>query len=442
MTDSPFARGRNLLRLLLDYLSSSSLVGRALMLAVLTLGLKIPLSMVDGVISDRQSYENEAVNNVRDSWGRAQTFVGPMIALPYRPPDVHGTRLLTLLPEKLTIDGAVVPERRWRGLFAVTVYRATFDVVAEFNTKAEQWIDWTQAHLTLGLSDIKSIEAATVDADGQQVEWVPDTSGPLVSLQAPVAVAALTNRDSFTVRFRVVFAGSGSLCIVPMGRRTEATIASSWPSPSFIGRYLPASQTIDKDGFKAKWSISYLGRSYGQVWDVPSSTRPAENVVLGSAFGVTLLNSVSAYREADRAIKYGVLFIGLTFATCLMFEFVGGTRPSVAQYGLIGLSLCVFYLLLLSLSEQIGFGPAYLASATAVVAQAAIYNWALQRRRGPALTFGAILAGLYGDLYGLLQLEDVALLAGSLLLFAVLSLAMWFTRNLHRGLSTRAAGPA
>ncbi len=147
---------------------------------------------------------------------------------------------------------------------------------------------------------------------------------------------------------------------------------------------------------------------------------------------MTLLNAVDAYRETDRAIKYGVLFIGLTFAACLMFEFVGGTRPSVAQYGLIGLSLCVFYLLLLSLAEQIGFGPAYLVSASAVVAQAAIYNWALQRRRGPALAFGAILAGLYGGLYGLLQLEDVALLAGSLLLFAVLSLAMWFTRNLHR----------
>jgi inner membrane protein len=432
MTDSPFARGRSLLRLFLDYLSSSSLLSRGVMLVLLTLALKIPLSMVDSVITDRQSYENEAINNVRGSWGRAQTFVGPMIALPYRPPDVNGTRLLTLLPEKLSIDGKVVPEQRRRGLFAVTVYRAAFDVVAEFSTKAEQWIDRTQAHLTLGLSDIKSIEAATVNVDGQQVEWVPDASGPLVSLQAPLAAAALANRDTFTVRFHVVFAGSGSLSIVPMGRRTEATIASTWLSPSFMGRYLPASQAVDKDGFRTTWSITYLGRSYGQVWDIPSSTRPSASTVLESAFGVTLLNSVDAYREADRALKYAVLFIALTFAACLMFEFVGGTRPSVAQYGLIGLSLCVFYLLLLSLAEQIGFGPAYLVSASAVVTQAAIYNWALQHRRGPALAFGAILAGLYGGLYGLLQLEDVALLAGSLLLFAVLSLAMWFTRNLHR----------
>jgi inner membrane protein len=271
------------LRRILGYLANSGLVGRALMLAVLTLALRIPLSMVDGVIADRQSYENEAINSVRNSWGRTQTFVGPMIALPYRPGDVHGTRLLTLLPEKLTIDGKIVPEQRRRGLFAVTVYRATFDVVAVFNTKAEQSIDWTLARLTLGLSDIKSIEAATVEVEGQQIDWVPDASGSLISLQAPLAAAELANRDNFTVRFRVVFAGSGSLCIVPIGRRTETTLASPWPSPSFQGRYLPTSQAIDNDGFRASWSISYLGRGYGQVWDVPSSTRPSDDTVFQSA---------------------------------------------------------------------------------------------------------------------------------------------------------------
>jgi inner membrane protein len=425
-------RGSGLLRLALDYFTASGLVGRAVMLAVLTLILRIPLGMVDGVVADRQSYENDAINNVRNSWGRSQTFVGPMIVLPYRPGDVHGSRLLTLLPEKLTIDGKLVPEQRRRGLFTVTVYSATFDVVAEFNPKAEQSIDWTQARLSLGLSDIKSIEAAPVEVDGQKVEWIPDASGSLVSLQAPLGAAALANRDSFTVHFRVVFSGSGSLCIVPIGRRTDATIVSSWPSPSFTGRYLPTNRTIDQDGFRANWSVSYLGRGYGQVWDTPRSTRPADDKVRESAFAVTLLNTVDPYRETDRAIKYGVLFIALTFATCLMFEFVGGTRPSIAQYGLIGLSLCVFYLLLLSLSEQVGFGAAYLVSGAAVVAQATVYNWALQRRRLPAAAFGVLLAGLYGGLYGLLQLEDVALLTGSLLLFAVLSLAMWFTRNLHR----------
>jgi len=131
-------------------------------------------------------------------------------------------------------------------------------------------------------------------------------------------------------------------------------------------------------------------------------------------------------------VKYGALFILLTFTTFVLVELLQSVRVHPVQYLMVGAALCLFYLLLLSLSEQTGFGPAYLISAAAVVAQAAVYNWALQRRRGPALTFGVLLAGLYGGLYGLLQLEDVALLAGSLLLFAVLSFAMWFTRNLHR----------
>jgi inner membrane protein len=446
---APAPAGRDFFRPVFDYLSSNSLVGRAVMLAVLTLLLKIPLSMVGGVISDRQSYESEAINNVRESWGRAQTFIGPMVSLPYKPANSSWIRALTLLPERLVINGKVVPEQRRRGLFVVTVYTADLDIVAEFKTKEVRdvlaegdWVDWGSARLTLGLSDTKSITPSTVDLDGQPVDWFPDKPTPLSLLQAPLALAALANRDTVTVRFRATFAGSGNLSMVPLGRRTDVNLASSWPSPSFMGRYLPASQKIDKDGFTAKWSISALGRGYGQLWDGVNSTEPAPRTVLESSFGLTLLNTVDAYRETDRAIKYGIMFIGLTFAACLMFEFVGGTRPSVAQYGLIGLSLCVFYLLLLSLSEQIGFGLAYLVSSAAVVGQAAIYNWALQRRRGPALAFGVLLAGLYGGLYGLLQLEDVALLAGSLLLFAVLSLAMWFTRNLHRGLPTRAAGPA
>jgi inner membrane protein len=410
-----------------------------LLLALLTLLLKIPLGMVDGVVDDRQSYEHEAKSNIEEAWGQAQTLVGPMIVLPYKPASTTWTRALTLLPERLAIDGKVVPQERRRGLFSVTVYTASLDMVAEFSTKAVReilaeadWIDWQGARLNLGLSDPKSIVASAIDLDGNKVDWAPGTPSMLSSLQAPLAVAGLGDRERLSLRFRINFAGSGRISIVPLGQQTEATMASSWRSPSFLGRYLPAEQSIDKDGFTARWSISSLGRGYGQLWDGVSKTDPQPQVVLGSAFGLTLLNPVSAYRETDRAIKYGVLFIALTFGACLLFEMATGTRPHVAQYGLIGLSLCIFYLLLLSISERIGFGPAYAVSAAAVVAQAAIYTGALQRRAGPAVMFGAVLTVLYGALYALLQLEDVALLSGSVLLFAMLSLAMWFTRNLHR----------
>lgn len=424
------------LRLLLDYFLGGSLLARLAILTVLVACLKIPLAMVGGVISDRQAHQSEAVRNVTESWGGPQVFAGPMIVLPYKRND-RSTSTLTLLPEKLTIDSEVRPEQRRRGLLAVTVYTATLDVVAEFQIKAlremadGRAVDWAAARLALDLTDPKSVDAATAEVDGQRVEWLPDNLAELGSLQAPIGSSGLSARETVVVRFRIAFGGSSSLAFVPLGRRTEVNVASPWPSPSFSGRSLPVTQTVDKDGFRAKWTASHLGRRYGQLWDSATSD-PGAKTVLESAFGVSLLNPVDAYRETDRAIKYAIMFIGLTFAACLLFELATGTRPHVAQYGLIGLSLCVFYLLLLSLAEQIGFAAAYAVSASAVVVQATIYNWALQRRSGPALAFGVLLAGLYGGLYSLLQLEEVALLAGSVLLFVVLSLAMWFTRDLHR----------
>jgi inner membrane protein len=413
-----------------------------IILALLTVALMIPLSMVGGVIADRRTYEAEATRSVSAAWGAEQTFVGPMIVVPYRrfTAGTERTGTLTLLPERLAIDGNIQPQQRRRGLFTVNVYTATLDVMAEFQTRALRELladqrepDWSAARLEIGVSDARSIDGVGgVDVDGQTVNWTSTTATMLSSLKVALAASTVTDRDTVSVRFRIALAGSSRLGLVPLGRRTEAALASSWPSPSFTGR-LPLSQTVGKDGFTAKWTASDLGRPFSQLWDsTAGSNEPAPRSVLSSAFGVTLLTPVDAYRETDRAIKYGIMFIGLTFAASLLFELATGTRPHAAQYGLIGLSLCVFYLLLLSISEQIGFGPAYLVSAAAVVAQATVYSRALQGRTAPALAFGAVLAGLFGGLYGMLQLEDVALLTGSLVLFAVLSVAMWLTRNLHR----------
>jgi inner membrane protein len=425
-----------LFRIAYEFLSGHSLLARALLLAALTMALTVPLGLMGGIVTDRQGYEQEAVKNIRSSWGKSQTFTGPRILVPYK--DKAGSWQVVFLPQKLTINGDVATEQRRRGLFAVSVYRTSLDVTAEFDTRLLQGVstagnelDWSAARLLVGVSEERSLSADTVEVDGQQIEWVPDTNDALASVQASLGRIDPAARDSLTVRFRIAFAGSGSVSIVPLGQRTEVTLTSSWRSPSFIGPYLPTAPTITRDGFKASWTTSALGRGYPQVWKPTPGETPQGVTVLQSAFGVALINPVDAYRETDRAIKYGVLFIGLSFAACLLFELATGTQPHALQYALIGLSLCVFYLLLLSFAEQIGFGPAYLVSAAAVAAQGAVYTGAVQRRVLPGLAFGAFLGVLYGALYALLQLEDVALLSGSLLLFALLSLAMWFTRNLH-----------
>jgi inner membrane protein len=426
-----------LFRIAYEFLSGHSLLARALLLAALTLTLKVPLTLMGGIVTDHQGYEQEAVKNIKSSWGTSQTFTGPRILVPYK--DKTGSWQVVFLPQKLTINGEVPTEQRRRGLFAVSVYRASLDVVAEFDTRVLQGLstggnelDWSAARLLVGVSEERSLSADTVEVDGQPIEWIPDTGGRLAALQASLSRIDPAARDTVTVRFHLAFAGSGSLSIVPLGQRTEVSLVSPWRSPSFIGPYLPTTQTVTREGFQASWTTSSLGRGYPQVWKPTPGETPQDVTVLQSAFGVALISPVDAYRETDRAIKYGVLFIGLTFAACLLFELATGTRPHALQYGLIGLSLCVFYLLLLSFAEQIGFGPAYLVSAAAVAVQGAVYTGAVQRRVLPGLAFGALLGVLYAALYSLLQLEDVALLSGSILLFALLSLAMWFTRNLHR----------
>ena len=439
--DPHYPREPGFLLTVYRYLLAGSLPARAAIMAALTMLLTIPLGLIGGVISDRQTYQEQARQNIVTAWGGPQAFTGPMLVLPYKTDETaprDGT--LTLLPERLTIDGKILPEQRRRGLFSMAVYSTTLDVVAEFQTRDFQEFlsdgrrsNWQQARLEIGVTEPRSIDATSINVNGQTVEWGAGSGKLLSSLTASIGSDALATAETITVRFRLSLAGSTNFALTPLGRRTEATITSPWPSPSFTGRYLPITQSVGADGFSAKWTTSHLGRPYSQLWDSRSvNNDPSSRTVIDSSFGVTLLTPIDDYRETDRAIKYGILFIGLTLAACLLVETATGTRPHAMQYVLIGLALCIFYLLLLSLSEQIGFGGAYLVSATAVVMQATLYSWTLHRRRGPALAFGAVLAGLYAGLYSLLQLEDVALLAGSLLLFTVLSLAMWFTRNLHR----------
>lgn len=426
-----------------------SLLTRATIIGIITLVLLLPLQMINGLVDDRQRYEADAIDSVTASWGRQQTFEGVAIVLPYRqkwtagPGDIRELDgSLMLLPEKLNLAAQLSPEVRRRGLFDVTLYATTLDVVAEFALKPlkehrtdGRTMNWAAIALGLGLSDVRTIRGGTVEIDGRPLDWLPRSgNGPFSQLEIPLDFANLPQRETITVRFRLSLTGSDSLSFLPTGAHTEATVTSPWPSPSFIGRYLPSEQRVSVEGFRAHWSVPFLARGYGQLWDSERKSEPSPAMVQKTAFGVRLLSPVGPYRETDRALKYGILFIGLTFAVCLMLELATGVRPHYAQYGLIGLALCIFYLLLLSLSERIGFGLAYLLSAAAVAAQAAAYNWAVHRSRLIGLAFAGLLAALYGTLYGLLQLEDAALLSGSILLFVVLSIAMWLTRNLGRRL--------
>ncbi len=238
----------------------------------------------------------------------------------------------------------------------------------------------------------------------------------------------LQNSPASLYHFKLAIAvgGSGQLAFLPVGRETSVGLLSSWKSPSFSGAFLPDQRTVDTTGFRATWSIPFFARSFPQAFG-PDFTGES---LRASAFGVDLLLPVDTYRKTDRSLKYGGLFVLLTFLTFLLFEIFDGRRLHPIQYLLVGFAMSIFYLLLLSLGEHLPFRLAYLIAAAAVTLLISGYARAiLGSRRGSAGLFG-VLTLLYAFLCVLLESEDYALLVGSLALFAVLSLVMYLTRHL------------
>jgi inner membrane protein len=222
--------------------------------------------------------------------------------------------------------------------------------------------------------------------------------------------------------------GSAGFRFAPVAERTEARIASNWPHPSFQGTTLPASHRIDKAGFEATWRIPALARGLPRLWSLGTE----RHHLAGFSTGVAIADPVHLYAKVERAVKYAILYVALTFLTFLVFEMLLGARLHLVQYGLVGLALSLFYLTLLSLAEHIAFGAAYLAAAAVIVVMIAGYAWAALRSRGQAAIAAIALSALYTVLYTILRMEDFALLAGTGLLILVTALLMLVTRNLSR----------
>jgi inner membrane protein len=371
--------------------------------------------------------------------------VGPILSVPYRYRNrgpngdtityVGQTRFL---PSSLEIEGEVRPEVRYRGMYEVILY----DVGLRWSGAFERpdlgaWkippedILWDEAVLVVGIPDLRGIKRAIVASWGEEtLSFEPGTGG--VSLCASGIHARVPGlegaapdapvRFSFELRLN----GSRELLFSPLGKETRLRLSSTWPSPSFTGQFLPETREVTAQGFTAEWNISYLTRPFPQAWR--ESEVPAE--LLGQWMGgVSLFQPVDSYAKTSRTTKYGVLFLFMTFAVYFLFEILGRLRIHPFQYLLVGFALCLFYLLLLSLSEHLGFATSYLLASAGTVGLIAGYSGSVLGSVGRAAAIGAGLAGLYAYLYVLLQLEDYALLLGSLGLFVLLAVAMALTRR-------------
>ena len=418
---------------------------KAAVVAVLALLLLIPLGMINGTISERKHYRQQAVDAVAESFAGPQVFSGPVLIVPYvdtiavQDKDAFGkpvTRMerrsqqWTIFPDSLSLRGKLVPAVRKRGLHQVRVYELQSTVNARFEKILPQdpAVSRTlgRPYLSVAIADVRGLVGTPVlTVDGAPLAMTQGLGGHREGsgLHAPLAPMSPGQALRFDIQLQSSLAGTESLAIAPIADSNHISLDSAWPHPQFAGRFLPRSHRIDGKGFQARWDISSLAAgTQGQYL-----RGTAESGL--DALQVGLVEPVNMYSQADRASKYGILFVLLTFVGFFMFELLKRLAIHPIQYVLVGLALAIFFLLLLSLSEHLAFWLAYLIASVACIGLLGVYLSAVLGSKARGLGFGAGLTLLYAALYGLLVSEDNALVLGSLMLFAILAGLMLITRR-------------
>jgi len=427
------------------------LLSKTLIVAFLMLLLSIPLAMVGDVIRERTDNRQQATQEVARAHSGAQTLTGPVLHVPYtetftrtvivdvqkntqREETIKQSRVATVFPTLMDTRSRLTTETRWRGIFPVTVYTSRHDSTGRFvwsavtpREKGGQ-ITLGQPWLTLGVSDLRGLlgrPQVTLAGQNLAVAASPAAEQLPLPLAAPVSAALLQPGAALDFTLGMDLAGTGRIAFVPLADDNRVTLVSPWPHPSFGGDFLPRQRTVTPEGFEASWSIPSLSTQAQQGFLNSAAERAPQD-----SFSVSLDNPVDVYRLTERATKYGMMFIVLTFAAFFVLEMVKRWRIHPMQYLMIGAALVLFFLLLLSLSEHLDFRLAYLIGSAACIALLAHYLRHVLGGWRAGLGMGGLLVALYGVLYGILISEDNALMMGSLLLFGVLSAIMVATRKI------------
>ena len=426
----------------------TSVIARLIVMGLILLGLLIPLSMVQAVVSERAVRRDSVATDVSSTWGASQVLAGPMLTVPYQYTIVENdgkTRQVigraTFLPDALKIQGSLTPDIRGRGLFKVVVYAAELSLSGRFSPPDISSVIrgpvrplFNDASVNIAVADPRGVRRATLSWNGSDRQLEPgiaDNALATAGLHARVNLNESVSSGAIPFSIGLQLNGSRDFRIVPAGNNTSANLTSSWPHPGFVGTS-PQERAVDVSGFRATWDVSYFGRGFPRGWsDAGVDREKMRNQADASAFGVTLVQPVDIYQQAERSVKYAALFIVLTFVVFFLFEVVRARLLHPVQYVFVGFALCVFYLLLISLSEHVGFDRAYSAAAVAITLLISTYSVFVLDRLKEGVVVGTSTGALYGFLYLLLRLEDYALLAGSLGLFGALALVMLLTRRVN-----------
>lgn len=416
---------------------------KGLMIVVLVLLLLIPEYFVKDLIKEREERQKEAFNEVSSKWADQQNITGPILVIPYNKPSTDNSgkpvlikSLAYFLPDQLTINSSVTPIRKYRGIYEVMLYSSTISINGDFNSLpleklklSSQDMVWNEAYVCFGISDAKGLkEEMKMNWDSTVLSFAPANVNNAVfkdCFTSPVSVNYEEASKGLKFSGQISFNGSQQLLFTPVGRQTTVQMRSSWPDPSFTGGRLPDTSEINKNGFTAKWKSLFHTRNFPQAWKDESYDLSV------SSFGTDLFIPVSGYQKTMRAVKYAILCILLTFVAFFLIETNNKKSAHPLQYALIGFALILFYTLLLSFSEYIGFNSAYAIAAIATISLIAWFVKGILQSGRSTILLSIVLILVYSYVFTILQLQDYALILGSIGLFFTLGVIMYFSRKIR-----------
>jgi inner membrane protein len=419
-------------------MKKESVALRIILVGCLIVLLLIPLWMVQFLVSERRVYRDGAVREISKSWAGPQTIAGPLLTLATNHEHIskNGTKTFSkkrtfYLPENLSIEANVIPEKRYRGIYSAIVYKTDLNIKGNFNfQKLQEKLNnpnLLESYLSFNIDDPRGIQQnITVKWDDVLRNVNPGLKDKNIftnGFHSEININKEKAVSSFEIN--LTLNGVDDLNFVPMGKNTEVNVSSSWSNPSFIGNFLPAEREVQENGFTASWSVNHFNRKFPQEWDNQHYD------VFKDKFGVKFFIPADEYQQTMRSSKYGLLIIILTFVSFFLVEIFSGKAIHPIQYLLIGLALIIFYSMLLALSEYILFQYSYLIAGSLVIGLITLYTKSIYKNRNIVLSISAMLISFYGFVYVLLQLQDYSLLLGNIALFLILAAIMFFTRKVN-----------
>ncbi len=416
-------------------------------IGIVALLLLIPTSMIRSLITERAYRQESVVQEIGQSWSNPQTIGGPLLMIPFETDDV--IKYVYLLPERIEIKANAQAENLKRGIYTAAVYQAEINLLGHFRqpdltklgvTPAQLQLE--QARMVVGLGDLKGLRSQpTIEINGERYEAEGgfSASGAFEKSMVVPMIWPL-GQEEISFHFALDLQGNDYLKFQQLARETRVSVEGNWNSPSFVGDFLPTDRNLGKDSFSASWEVVHFSRPLPQEWtaetttlvsdDIAATKVPINTVTMIESFGVQFLQPVDHYHKSERAAKYALLIIALTFVSLFFAEMITKQRVHIIQYLLIGGAMVVFYSLLLSLSEFVGFDLAYGIAALATVLLIGSFIYGLLKQRRVAMYFIIILTVFYGLIFLLIQLTDTALLVGSIGLFFIVSVLMYFSRKI------------